>query len=133
MSVQNQQMDPISHITEQLQNICALPGVEAALVYRQDAAVISSLTSNSNSRNLAETLLWLKSTVLTAARDIMRSNLRKSIHEVFDKGVLLYPLGVFGLLAVIAEPEANLGLLMIEVRRKAAQIVEGVLYNDYCN
>ena len=115
------------HLEEDVQNAFELPDVIAALVYRSDGELVISRTEGT--MELAPVLLWLKKAVHTSAKDIFRSRLEKTVVEVFGHNVLMYPINRFGLLVVVAKKRANIGLLMIEVRRKATTIAEGAFSN----
>ena len=107
-------------IKDELLNLCVLHDVHACLLYRIDSLLLSSEISDSYQLSF-DLLNWLQSIVRSISTDPSYFSFRKSIYEIFDCFVVVYPIK-HSILCVISRCSGHLNPLLIEIRSKASKL-----------
>jgi predicted regulator of Ras-like GTPase activity (Roadblock/LC7/MglB family) len=97
--------------------------IQASAVMSRDGHTLASVLGDSvNSIRLGAMCATLLSLGEKASLELNRGKLRQILIQGEEGYVLLLRIGEKAVLAVVSQPGANLGMLLVEARRTAAEI-----------
>lgn len=98
--------------------------IQASAVMTRDGYTLASVLDPSvNSARLGAMCATLLSLGERASLELSRGNLRQILIQGEDGYVLLMRIGEKAVLAVVSQPSANLGMMLVEARRAATAVV----------
>ena len=98
--------------------------IQASAVMTRDGHTLASVLGESvNSVRLGAMCATLLSLGERASLELNRGNLKQILIQGEDGYVLLMRIGEKAVLAVVSQPSANLGMMLVEARRTAGEIV----------
>lgn len=98
--------------------------IQASAVMTRDGHTLASvLDASVNSVRLGAMCATLLSLGERASQELSRGNLKQILIQGEEGYVLLMRVGEKAVLAVVSRPSANLGMMLVEARRTASEIV----------
>jgi predicted regulator of Ras-like GTPase activity (Roadblock/LC7/MglB family) len=98
--------------------------IQASAVMSRDGHTLASVLGEAvNSVRLGAICATLLSLGEKASQELNRGNLRQILIQGEQGYVLLMRIGEKAVLAVVSQPSANLGMMLVEARRTAGEIV----------
>ena len=98
--------------------------IQASAVMSRDGHTLASVLGDSvNSVRLGAMCATLLSLGEKASQELNRGHLKQILIQGEDGYVLLLRIGEKAVLAVVSQPSANLGMMLVEARRTASEIV----------
>lgn len=98
--------------------------IQASAVMTRDGHTLASvLEASVNSVRLGAMCATLLSLGERASQELSRGNLKQILIQGEEGYVLLMRVGEKAVLAVVSRPSANLGMMLVEARRTAGEIV----------
>lgn len=98
--------------------------IQASAVMTRDGHTLASvLEASVNSVRLGAMCATLLSLGERASQELSRGNLKQILIQGEEGYVLLMRVGEKAVLAVVSRPSANLGMMLVEARRTASEIV----------
>lgn len=98
--------------------------IQASAVMSRDGHTLASVLGDSvNSVRLGAMCATLLSLGEKASQELNRGHLKQILIQGEEGYVLLMRIGEKAVLAVVSQPSANLGMMLVEARRTATEIV----------
>jgi len=114
----------VDSINKIIRDFETVPGVEGAALVSADGLMISSALPEAEQERVAAISAALLSLGEKAANELDRGNLME-IYVKSDRGyTLLTSVGENALFLVLAKPDAQIGLVFVDMRRMAGSLLE---------
>lgn len=101
--------------------------IEASIIARVDGLIIESeLMKNIDERGMAAMTAAIVGTAQTASRELKQGKFNQVIIESEDGKMISINAGELAILTCLVKPKANLGLILLEMKRASKKIADVV-------
>ncbi|MFX0208451.1 MAG: hypothetical protein ACFFDT_20880 [Candidatus Hodarchaeota archaeon] len=106
-------------IEQQLSDLFEFDEILATLLIRVDGTILFSQLPETADINIINGIEWIQNTTRIMANELQTGNLKKLVVELQFGNVVIHVAGPNTVLVAVTKTRINLGLLLIEISRRA--------------